>query len=126
VDKPDWPIGIHHVPYTLSIALDKGDVETAADGSASLVRFQGKQLQTGSELLVLVRGTVPELGTDMIQEQWYRIPDDLRFGKFYHIDVDYQRPSRTWKGWERFEESEPFDRHETVPGIVSRRMEDSG
>ena len=109
VDKPNWPIAKSHVPYALSVPLDEGDVSKDEKGRPVLVQIQGQALQSQNELLVLVHAMVPEMGGDFVEEHWYRIPKDVAFGRYHEISVDYDRPSRSWRGWRAFEKSQEFE-----------------
>lgn len=112
--KEHWPVALTHVPYTLYSPLRRHHVE-GEGGDALVVRVADEngreyELDEGCDILLLISGVVPELGTDMIESHWFRTDTDVSDAGFGEIAVNYPdnrktwRGSRKWKDWSRFDE----------------------
>ncbi len=75
-----------HVPYSIYIELHDADL----DDEGLLRRLQGNEVGAGCELLIIVAGSMPDLGTSMTEIYRYRIPDDFERTPFVGVDVDYE------------------------------------
>lgn len=96
----DWPVANTHVPFTIYLPLDDDDVSTEGE----LLGVQSTEMVAGSTLIIHVRGTAPQLGTDLSEVHYVSIPVDLKPGDFHDIDVLYDGNGPKWSGWDKFEE----------------------
>lgn len=112
--KADWPVALTHVPYTVYSPLRETDIEERHGGLA-LRRIRAldgsnQRLTEGCDIVLIVSGRVPELGTDFIESHWFRADQDLGTGAFGEVAVTYPPDRKTWKesrkwdGWDRFDE----------------------
>lgn len=97
--NPDWPIAERHVPYTIYVPLQGGDLE-----EGRLCHLQGHPLSTRAELLLYITGDAAELGTTT--SELHRIPiwESISYEGFYGVDVKYDGRSWNWEGWDRFDD----------------------
>jgi hypothetical protein len=111
--KDRWPVALTHVPYTLYSPLRSEDVREEA-GSTRLVSIEADgqtfPLDEGCDIVVVVAGSMPELGADFVESHWFRADQDLSVKPFGEITVDYPddrktwRSSRRWDNWHQFDE----------------------
>jgi hypothetical protein len=112
--KEHWPVALTHVPYTLYSPLRREDIDGEGE-DALLVRVADEngnehELDEGCDILLIVTGNVPELGTDLIESHWFRADTDISDAGFGEIAVDYPddrktwKASRKWKDWSQFDE----------------------
>ena len=105
--------------------INDSDLQYSDDGAPiKLQKIQGSdclpQLDESGRhpgecyLLVLISGTLPELGTDFVEFESYRLSGknpDYEFGEFTHIDVlppkgrleNHTGKPKSWKGWRKFD-----------------------
>ena len=104
--NPVWPIALTHVPFTIQIPLDENDIlQKNKKKQEYLTSVQKNRLGTENRILVIVKGCIPDLGTDFIETYWYSVMDDFKFGKYYDIDVDNNIHSKKWNGWINFDKN---------------------
>lgn len=111
--KDHWPIALPHVPYTLYASLRAQDLEQTADGVRlrTVLDEEEREFEVaeGCDILLIVTGRVPELGTELVESHWFRADEDLGAGPFGEISVYYPKDRRTWKvsrhwhGWDKFD-----------------------
>lgn len=99
-----WPLAALHIPFTIYIPLNDNDIYEL-DQTKRLLSIQGHKFGEELNLLILVSGTTPELGTEFIEHYWYVIPAQSHWGKFQDIAVDYSgnTPPHHWVGWKDFD-----------------------
>lgn len=96
----EWPIANTHVPFTIYVLLDDDDV----NADRELVGIQCAKVVPDSTLIVHVRGTAPQLGSDLSEFHRVPVPEDLEPGDFHGVEVLYDGKAGSWEGWENFEE----------------------
>jgi hypothetical protein len=112
LEKAHWPVALTHIPYTLYTPLKAGDIEWAGN-TPRLARVKDlggteHDLTKGCDILLTVTGSIPELGTDLIESHWFR-GVELTVGRFGEISPDYPPDLKTWKvsgswpGWTNFD-----------------------
>lgn len=126
--KKDWPISIKHVPYSLPVPLEPGDV-CGSGPNVFLRRIQGHSItpmgMTADKgeafLVVIARGRVPSLGSEFIDTHWFQLSGeerarDYEFGDFHDVMVQPgSKPrqaggrSKDWDGWNAFDEARPVN-----------------
>ncbi len=126
--KKDWPISIKHVPYSLPIALEPGDV-CGSGTNVFLRRIQGHSItpmgmnadKGEAFLVVIARGRVPSLGSEFVDTHWFQLSGEepareYEFGDFHDIMVQPgSKPrqaggrSEDWEGWKEFDEARPVN-----------------
>jgi hypothetical protein len=108
--KDHWPIGLSHVPYTLYCPLRESDLD---DEGRRLTRVfaQGRdyKLADGCDILMIVTGRVPELGTEVVESHWFSADTDLSDGFGEIKNVSYPPDKRTWKVSKRWDNWLKFD-----------------
>jgi len=70
------------------------------------VSIQGNQFTSKNHMLLVVRGSIPELATDVVETHSDELPHSFQFGKYSEIKVNCDSHSKIWPGWKRFEENE--------------------
>lgn len=109
IENPQWPYAMTHMPFTLKIPLDPGDVvhrrrRLLAPSRVRLVRVQGHRLRSPEDCLtVIVRGDVPQIGRGFVEKHDYLLAKDLQVGDYAHIHPRLGRASRRWEGWRDFD-----------------------
>jgi len=103
VANPDYAIAHPHVPYTLTIPIDGGDWTDEPGGE--LADLQGFPVAAGAVVIVLISGTIPQLGTDFTEAHDFPLVSDLSEQPYAGLTVDYNRPPWEWDGWKEFDES---------------------
>jgi hypothetical protein len=111
--KEHWPVALTHVPYTLYTPLQRHHIE--GEGHDALVvrvpdeNGNDHELDEGCDILLIVTGNVPELGTDMIESHWFRTDTDVSDAPFGEIAVNYPDNRKTWKGSRKWKDWSQFD-----------------
>lgn len=115
--KDHWPVALTHVPYTLYSPLWNSNLQwTGSEVRLVSIRDESgekeHELKKGCDILLTVTGSIPELGTDLVESHWFGADKDLSPNPFGEIDaVDYPpdrrtwKRSRKWKNWKDFDES---------------------
>lgn len=68
------------------------------------------EVEDGCDLLLLVSGQVPQLGTDFVESHWFDSNTALSSEPFAEVTVEYPphrktwKGSRKWRGWDKFDE----------------------
>lgn len=111
--KDHWPVALTHVPYTLYSPLRREHVE-GEGADALVVRIADEnghewELDEGCDILLLITGIVPELGTDMIESHWFRTDTDVSDAGFGEIAVNYPDNRKTWKGSRKWKDWSQWD-----------------
>lgn len=135
--KKDWPISIKHVPYSLPIPLEPGDI-CGSGSNVILRRIQGHSItpmgMTADKgeafLVVIARGRVPSLGSEFIDTHWFQLSGkedarDYELGDFHDIMVQPgSQPRRAggrsedWEGWKEFDEARPVNAPKTTRQMI--------
>ena len=135
--KKDWPISIKHVPYSLPIPLEPGDV-CGSSSNEFLRRIQGHAItpmgmtaDKGEAFLVLIaRGRVPSLGSEFVDTHWFQLSGEehareYEFGDFHDVMVQPGSKPRTaggrsqdWEGWKEFDEVRPVNAPKTTRQMI--------
>lgn len=109
--KGIWPVARPHVPYTLRLKLESEDVQ-----GSDLKKLHGTPITPESRILVQIRGSTPQLGTDFVETHAFRLPEDVDSAAYGRVRVDWPavragnsywwtRKSADWPGFKTFEES---------------------
>jgi hypothetical protein len=111
--KEHWPVALTHVPYTLYTPLRANQIEGQGE-NVRLVRIADengdeRELSEGCDILLIVTGNVPELGTDLIESHWFHADKDLSDAGFGEIDVSYPPDRKTWKASRKWQDWSQFD-----------------
>lgn|GEM_PF-3010187 len=112
--KANWPVSLTHVPYTVYAPLRAGDIEWRSPGGPRLLRVRDltgyvHKVDDGCDLLLLVRGHVPQLGTDFVESHWFDSNTALTSKPFAEVRVDYPPHRKTWKGSSKWPGWDKFD-----------------
>lgn len=109
-----WPSAEQGAPFTVWIPLDcpVPPAPKSPDTPPDLVHLQDSEIGDKSEVKLLIRitGKVIGLGTDIIEERWYRLrgrDSEVELGRFVPVKPATDRHVRDWKGWDQFEEVLP-------------------
>lgn len=102
VANPGYPIARPHVPFTIAIRIE--DDDWAGPSKDSLAKLQGFPVGPKAELIVLIEGSIPELGTEFTEAHHTPLEASLSTAAYAGISVDDSRRSRRWDGWEEFDE----------------------
>lgn len=100
--NPHFAVSQSHVPYTLAIPIADGD--WAGRPGGDLARLQGFPVGPGTDLIVMVKGSMPELSSEFTEAHHFPLPADLSGTPYAGISIDYTRPSNEWEGWDGFDE----------------------
>lgn len=96
-----WPTAEQGAPFTVWIPVD------APVDELPLRTIQGRRVDDKREVKLLVRVTAKTagLGTDIVEEHWYRLRDaeSVELGRYMPIDVNPDKPIEQWGGWPEFE-----------------------
>jgi hypothetical protein len=87
----------------------------AAAARRALLRVRDRdgnpyEVEDGCDLLLLVSGQVPQLGTDFVESHWFDSNTALSSEPFAEVTVEYPphrktwKGSRKWRGWDKFDE----------------------
>jgi len=93
--KQHWPLALPHVPYSVPVPLQTGDLDPQ---TGALVKVLGRAIPDGCNLLLTSHGRIPELGTEFIETHWYDTKSHILAGDYGEVIVDYPRNLKTWKG----------------------------
>lgn len=101
-----WPSAERGAPFTVWIPMD------CPVPALPLTRVQDSEISGKSEVKLLIRiaGKVIGLGTDIIEERWYRLlgeDSEVELGRFVPVEPATDRDVRAWEGWDRFEQVLP-------------------
>lgn len=99
--QESWPVALPGVPYTLRARLAAGDADRLGE-HPRLVSVGGIALPPKFRILVVLQGSVPELGAAINEIHWFKA-SDIDFDKPAEIEVDYDRRPKAWAGWDRFD-----------------------
>lgn len=103
------PVLSFHRPNHINVYLDKTDIITDGSNKYLLASIQGVSIDEDTEIRVLISGSIPELGSGMIEDYIYSLPRDLQWGYRENIPDDDPNPSNS-ASWKRFEEIiKPFE-----------------
>jgi hypothetical protein len=125
-DEAHVPIAYTHVPHALFAKLDAGDVldgpvapdrgaggpDSSAAAGPRVCRLWGDPVERVRRIVVLIRGSTPQLGTEFVESHEFRQPKTTITAERYgHVDVRWDQPlegvaywwSRPSTGWENFE-----------------------
>jgi len=102
VANPHYAVGSTHVPYTLAIPIDDGDWAEGAGGR--LATLQGFPIDASADIIVTVKGSIPELSSDFTEAHDFPLATHLSHTPYAGLTVDYGKPSKSWDGWEEFDE----------------------
>lgn len=96
-----WPLAEQGAPFTLWIP-----VGVPVD-QLPVTRIQGVDIGDKREVKLLVQVTAKTagMGTDIVEEHWYRLDSDetVELGRYAPIDVDPDKRTEDWGGWPEFE-----------------------
>jgi hypothetical protein len=101
--KETWPVALTHVPYTLIMPLQDADVSQHPDNGLKLIAAQGKRVGALSKLVLQIAGYLPALNAPFIETHWFTLNADISSEKYGDVDVDYDKPYKSWTGWGEFE-----------------------
>lgn len=102
VTNSTWPLTATHIPFSVRIPLDRGDV-TASDTEPELVRVQGIPVQPLDFLMLTIRARAPELAGDLAETHVFAIPDDISTAAPVPITPVPWADAATWEGWPDFD-----------------------
>jgi hypothetical protein len=96
-----WPTAEQGAPFTVWIPVG-APVEELPVRVVQGVRIDDTR---EAKLLVRVTAKTAGLGTDIVEEHWYRLEDaeSVELGRYVPIDVDPTVPIEKWGGWSEFE-----------------------
>jgi hypothetical protein len=100
--NPRWPMADQHVPYTFFIPLESGDVNEEA-GKRTLVKLQGRAVDSRDRLVVHVSGTMPDLRGTFVERYAFDLPESVSEVPWGGVQVAYRTKSKTWDGWDGFD-----------------------
>lgn len=96
-----WPSAELGAPFTLWIPIGV-PVE-----QLPVKEIQGRRIDDKRDVMLLVRVTAKTvgLGTDIVEEHWYRLDsaESVELGRYVPIDVDPALPAKYWAGWPEFD-----------------------
>jgi len=101
ITNPRFPIAPQHIPITVMLPLEAGDLSGNGDDQ-KLRRIQGLDLGERALLVLVVTGTIPELGSEFTETYDFVLPD--AFTQRPYASIDYDDQSDVWTGWEQFDE----------------------
>ncbi len=102
VANPRYAIARSHVPFTISIRIEGSDWEDRDAGD--LATLQGFPVDPKTELIVLIEGSIPELGTEFTEAHHTPLEACLSTAPYAGVTVGNPNRSRKWDGWEDFDE----------------------
>jgi hypothetical protein len=107
-DRPISTISYHRYNSVI-IPLDKTDVQLREKSKYTLISVKGLRIEQNTELRLIISGSIPELGTDMVEDFSYFLPNNLQWGYRENIIDDQPNPSKS-NSWKRFEDvTNPFE-----------------
>ncbi|HNC14597.1 MAG TPA: hypothetical protein PLV77_01725 [Solirubrobacterales bacterium] len=104
VTNATWPIADTHVPYTLYLPVDDGDL----DANEHLISLQGHDLETCESAIIHIRGASPQLASEVNETHTLKVPLDLSPADFGGVQVLYDGRGPDWVGWDEFEADRPL------------------
>lgn len=106
-----------HNPFNVVVPLLSQDIDVKGKRLLSIKNHKSSKYRSTSDIVILVNGQIPSLGTSFAEVKVYKFPKNLLWGKFYTIDVLDEfgnfRPSNK-NLFKNFEEIE-FSFEETLP-----------
>lgn len=103
VANPSWPMADCHVPYTFFVPLHSGDVVEGPSG-LHLERIHGRQIGDRDRLVVHVSGAMPDVAETFVEREAFHLPEALSDRTWSRIHLRYGHDSRTWEGWDGFDD----------------------
>lgn len=103
VANPSWPMADCHVPYTFFVPLEAGDVTENGNGMR-LLRIHGREVGSRDRMVVHVSGTMPDVAETFVERRAFDLPEDLTDRPWGRIHLRYGGDSKSWGGWEHFDD----------------------
>lgn len=94
-----WAYATTHAPKTIYIELREGDVDL---DKKKLNNIQGIDVSEDDKIWVVVSGDYPEFGNNFTETYEYLLNEDIIYSRWKDIDIDYNKNSLKWKGWDSF------------------------
>lgn len=96
LDKSFFATMSPHLPFTIVLPLKEGDVEIQND-QRKLVSTQGHRFKDKVRITLLLTGSIPEIGTSIVEKYSYLVPKQMTWKMFEHFDVSKKQE---WKYFE--------------------------
>lgn len=96
LDKSFFATMSSHLPFTIILPLKDGDVEIQ-ENQRKLVSIQGHHFIDNVRITLLLTGSIPEIGTSVVEKYSYLVPKQMAWKMFEHFEV---KNKSEWKYFE--------------------------